>query len=234
MSLFKFKHFNVNQLHVPQKVGTDAMVLGALVRGNFPNEILDVGTGCGVIALMLAQKFPHGKVTGIDIDKQAVVQAQENFDAANFPNHFDALHKNYLTYRPSVQFDLIVSNPPYFNSKMPSADQQRSLARHEDSMSVQELINHSANLLSQEGELWLIVPAERTESLILNHLQLNLHFTQRIKIFGKPNRHVRDVLTFSKKKIKAMSESTFTIRDEEGKYTEIYKNVTKEFHYNTL
>jgi len=238
VSLFKFKKFDVIQSNAPQKVGTDAMVLGALVKPlnidlSNPPYILDVGTGCGVIALMLAQKFPNAKITGIDIDAQAVLQAKFNFENTNFLNHFQTLSANFLEYHPNHKFDLIVSNPPYFNSKMPPANQQRSLARHENSMTLKDLINHSAKLLNEAGELWIIVPSERTEDLIKENLALDL--LQRIKINGKPNRHVRDVLVFSHYKNELTDNVVeFTIRDDHGQYTEEYKELTYEFHYNSL
>ena len=233
MSIFKFKKFDVNQTNAPQKIGTDAMVVGALVKTNNPKTILDVGTGCGVIALMLAQNYPDAQITGLDIDEQAVLQAQTNFENAHFSNHFEALHQNFLEYTPEHQLDLIVSNPPYFNSKMPSADQQRSLARHEDSMSLRDLINHSAELLNENGELWIIVPSERTEDLI--NEKLRLYLSKRIQIYGKPNRHVRDVLVFSKHENELMTNLVeLTIRNEEGHYTEEYKELTIDFHYNVL
>ena len=116
---------------------------------------------------------------------------------------------------------------------MPSSDQQRSLARHEKSMSLQGLINHSANLLSEHGELWMIVPSERTEKLIAESLELNLQHST--KIYGKPNRHVRDVLVFSNANSDRENKlSELTIRDNENQYTEQYKALTIDFHFNTL
>ncbi|PWH86575.1 tRNA1(Val) (adenine(37)-N6)-methyltransferase [Brumimicrobium oceani] len=243
MSIFKFKKFNVNQSNAPQKIGTDAMILGALANPNSigfknPKAILDVGTGCGVIALMLAQHFPESQITGIDIDDQAVQQADLNFKNAklspfDFKNDFQALHYNFLEYSPIHKLDLIVSNPPYFNTKMPSSDQQRSLARHESSMSLQELINHSAEILNESGELWLILPSERTEELVSGRLDLKL--IRKIDIYGKPNRHVRDVLVFSKTDlVDITTPDTFTIRDGQNQYTEQYKALTIDFHFNQL
>lgn len=248
MSIFKFKKFNVNQGSAPQKIGTDAMVLGALVNPStftkeehaFTKRILDVGSGCGVIALMLAQNNPLAHITGIDIDEKAVQQAKVNFENANsietgFLNHFESLHLNFLKYNPSHKFDLIVSNPPYFNSKMPSVDQQRSLARHESSMSLQGLINHSANIMAENGELWMIVPSDRTEELINDKFNLNLDLQHRIKIYGKPGRHVRDVLVYSKGDL--MNKNLINeliIRNDDNQYTDTYKELTISFHFNIL
>jgi tRNA1Val (adenine37-N6)-methyltransferase len=243
MSVFKFKKFNVDQTNAPQKIGTDAMVLGALVHPiafskvepEFTNRILDVGTGCGVIALMLAQNNPTAHITGLDVDELAVEQAKMNFDNADFPNHFEALQQNFLEYNPVHKFDLIVSNPPYFNSKMPSVDQQRSLARHESSMTLQDLINHSANIMTENGALWLIVPSDRTEELINDKLNLNLDLQHRIKIYGKPVRHVRDVLVYSKGDLIGEDLiNELTIRNDDNQYTKQYKELTIEFHFNKL
>ncbi|RFC54751.1 tRNA1(Val) (adenine(37)-N6)-methyltransferase [Brumimicrobium aurantiacum] len=235
MSIFKFKKFNVHQDNVPQKVGTDAMVLGAMIDpSNQPKKILDVGTGCGVIALMLAQKYPGSQVTGLDIDEKAIAQAKINFEEANrgqLNADFSAIHQDFLSYSPDLPLDLIVSNPPYFNTKMPSENEQRSLARHENSMSLEGFIDHSTNLLSDNGELWMIIPAERTASLVESSKILKL--IRQIRIFGKPGRHVRDVVVFSKRQPRFI-ESSLTIRDDENNYTEEYKELTIDFHFNQL
>ena len=230
-SVFKFKNFNVTQTDDLHKVGTDAMVLGALVDYDSPKAILDVGTGCGVLALMLAQSFPKSTIIGIDIDDNAISQANENFKNTSFLNDFTAETIDFINYKSSTQFDIIVSNPPYFNSRMPSNVQQRNLARHENSMTLKKLINHAAELLSEDGELWIIVPKERTEEL---KEQLNCILSHSISIFGKPNRHVRDVLVYSSKKKSKTLPNSLTIRNNEGGYTEEYKNLTELYHFNQL
>ncbi|HLW30169.1 MAG TPA: methyltransferase [Brumimicrobium sp.] len=235
MSIFKFKQFNIIQTNAPQKVGTDAMVLGALAVYKNPKSILDVGTGSGVIALMLAQKYPDSKVTGLDIDKETIFLAETNFNNAVFPNKFEVFSQNFLTFNPAEKFDLIVTNPPYFNTKMPSVDELRTLARHESSMSLKDLINHSLDLLNDRGELWMIVPTERAEELIQSENELNLGLKHRIPIYGKPNRHVRDVLVFSRYLNDFKDNvSELIIRNEEGGYSDQYKQLTIDYHYNKL
>jgi len=233
MSIFKFKHFDVNQSSVPQKIGTDAMVLGALVNFNQPQAILDVGTGCGVIALMLAQKFPQAEITGIDIDQGAVLQAQLNFKNADFINHFHVICQDFTAYFPTQHFDLIVSNPPFFNTQFHSVDEKRNLARHEGKMRLIDLIHHAERLLSERGELWMIVPHERSDELIQK--AKHLHLRQQIQIFGKPYRYIRDILVFSKEKKSISTKiSSLTIRNQKNEYTKEYKGLTAEFHYNKL
>lgn len=232
--VFKFKNFNLTQSDSLHKIGTDAMVLGASVDCANPKSILDVGTGCGILALMLAQSFPKAKIVGVDIDDNAISLANSNFQNAPFHNNFSAERFDFLNYNPSIHFDLIVSNPPYFNSNMPSILQQRNIARHEDSMNLVQLINHSEELLNEDGELWIIVPYERTEELIALKNRLNLKLFHRIQIYGKPNRHVRDVLVFSAKQKSEILPTELTIRDNDGKYTQQYIDLTKPYHYNQL
>ncbi|MBW7867230.1 MAG: methyltransferase [Brumimicrobium sp.] len=229
MSVFRFKYFEIEQDGAPQKVGTDAMVLGALVDTYEPKQILDVGTGNGVLALICAQKFTQAIVTGLDIFEEATSVADFNFKQSPFASRMHVVHQNFLDYQVSEKFDLIISNPPYFNTQMPSENNLRSLARHEDSMSVIDLIIHSLELLSENGELWMIVPSNRYEELTQQQKLVNIK--KVIQIFGKPGNHVRDILVFAKNVEKQISISDFTIRDVQGNYTAAYNELTKELHF---
>ncbi|PKR80411.1 tRNA (adenine-N(6)-)-methyltransferase [Brumimicrobium salinarum] len=233
MSVFKFKAFNIHQAGATQKVGTDAMVLGASLKFTSAKNILDVGTGTGVIALMLAQYNPSAEITGLDINSETTKLADYNFKNSGFLNNFRVVNGDFLSYKPEHQFDLIVSNPPFFKTKMPSRNKLRSLARHEGEMTVEKLVLHATKLLTSTGELWLILPQERTDALLKFNEKLTL--VKRIKIFGKPNHHVRDILALSKENGSGVPEVTsLTIRNLKNEYTEAYKTLTKEFHFNKL
>lgn len=232
MSVFKFKYFDVLQNDEVHKVGTDAMVLGALIEAENPTHILEIGTGTGVISLMLAQIFQNAHITSLDIDEKAVRLCEKNVCSSPFKDRISTSHQNFLTFSSDVRFDLIVSNPPYFNTTMLSDDTRKNLAKHEHSMSVKNLIIHADSLLTDAGVLGIILPSERTESLLQS--ELKLHLIKRIKVYGKPNKHVRDVLIFSKNKSENLCIDTFLIRDEKGNYSEEYKQKTKDFHYNEL
>ncbi len=232
-SVFKFKKFTITQSDELHKVGTDAMVLGALIDGHSPKSILDVGTGCGVIALMLAQKFSEADIIAIDIDEKAISLAEMNCQNAPFANSFSLQHIDFMDYKPTHKFDLIVSNPPYYNSKMPSKLQQRNVARHENSMTIVQIIHHATQLLNEDGDLWLILPKERTDALFAIREQLRLPF-YRIPIYGKPNKHVRDVLIFTTKMKKEGFLKSLVIRTENGEYTQQYRRLTQPYHYNNI
>mgnify|MGYP002626498501 CR=1 FL=1 len=138
------------------KVGTDGTLLGAWAQGG--SHILDVGTGTGLIALMMAQRFPAAQVVGIDIDAEAVAQAQENVAASIFASRVEILLRDLAV--TEGEFDAIVSNPPYFTNALKSPDAQRTMARHTDTLTYAQLMRHGRRLLSDNGVLSVVVPAD--------------------------------------------------------------------------
>lgn len=161
---FQFKQFTIHQGRCAMKVGTDGTLLGAwaspLQLGG--GLILDVGTGTGLIALMMAQRFPEAQVVGIDIDEETVIQARENVAASPFADRIEILHEDFIAPFSilNYQFSIIVSNPPYFADSLKSPDAQRTLARHADTLPYRLLMQRSWELLSDEGELSVVVPAD--------------------------------------------------------------------------
>ena len=163
--MFQFKRFTIHQDRCAMKVGTDGVLLGAWANGG--KQILDIGTGTGVIALMMAQRFTKAQVTGIDIDEAAVGQAKENVAASPFANRVEMLHSSLQDFAcqhnghsplTSQPFDAIVSNPPFFVDSLKAPDQLRSVARHTDTLTYAELMLSASQLLSDNGELSVVVP----------------------------------------------------------------------------
>ena len=187
---FQFRQFTIHQARCAMKVGTDGTLLGAWASlpqplqkegrrlriespppyggGRGEASILDVGTGTGLIALMMAQRFPKAHVVGIDIDAEAVSQARENVALSPFADRIDIQHADFATYPSPTKFNIIVSNPPYFTDALLSPDAQRTLARHAGShpllgevgggFTYRLLIQRSRNLLCDDGELSVIIP----------------------------------------------------------------------------
>jgi tRNA1Val (adenine37-N6)-methyltransferase len=151
---FKLKRFTIRQSRCGMKVGTDGTLLGAWAHGG--STILDVGTGTGLIALMMAQRFPSASITGIDIDEAACLQARENVEDSPFS--VSILHRNVLDMKGI--FDAVVSNPPYFNHSLESPDAQRTMARHTSSLSYGQLMESAWRLLAEHGELSIVIPTE--------------------------------------------------------------------------
>jgi tRNA1Val (adenine37-N6)-methyltransferase len=152
--MFQFKQFTVEQELCAMKVGTDGVLLGAWANGG--QRILDAGTGTGVIALMLAQRYPEARVTAIDIDEGAVRQAQQNVTKSPFAAQVTVLQETLQEHQG--EYDAIVSNPPFYIDSLAAPDEQRNMARHTATLTYAELMQAAYRLLSDEGELSVVVP----------------------------------------------------------------------------
>ena len=184
---FRFKQFTVWHDRCAMKVGTDGVLLGAWAGASESSEgasqpaiisaierILDIGTGSGLVALMLAQRFHNAFIDGIDIDSSAVLQAQDNFSASPFSPRLRAYSSPLQDWQPQEKYDLIVSNPPYFSNSLLCPDNARTNARHDNTLSFAELFEHSDRLLSPYGTLALVLPADAEKEILalsrLHHL----------------------------------------------------------------
>ena len=152
--MFQFKQFTIYQELCAMKVGTDGVLLGAWANGG--KRILDAGTGTGIIALMMAQRYPNAVVTAIDIDEGAVKQAQQNVAQSPFSQQITVLHNTLQEHQG--EYDAIISNPPFFIDSLAAPDEQRNVARHTQTLTYTELMQAAWRLLSDEGELSVVVP----------------------------------------------------------------------------
>lgn len=152
--MFQFKQFTIYQELCAMKVGTDGVLLGAWANGG--KRILDAGTGTGIIALMMAQRYLDAVVTAIDIDEGAVKQAQQNVAQSPFAQQITVLHNTLQEHQG--EYDAIISNPPFFIDSLAAPDEQRNVARHAQTLTYTELMQAAWRLLSDEGELSVVVP----------------------------------------------------------------------------
>lgn len=206
------------------KVGTDGVLLGAWAP--LGSRILDVGTGSGLIARMLMQRCSEAEVEGIDIDEAAVAQAKENGVRA-----FQARLQDWKSDIGDC-YDLIVSNPPYFQNSLKNPDRGRELARHTDSLGYEELIAHSARLLKEEGQLALILPAEAEEEIRNLAARYSLFPTHITRVYSKETKPARRViLAFSRKNsIVGLIEDSLVLEDEKGGRSAAYSKLCEEFY----
>lgn len=245
---FRFKQFTVWHNRCAMKVGTDGVLLGAwcplTVRGY---KLLDVGTGSGLIALMLAQRLnAFGQATwidAIDIEESAVEQAAYNFALSPWAEILHAHHSTLQDWKDTEQggkgYDLIVSNPPYFQDSLKNPDAQRATARHTDSLSYQELITHSVRLLKDTGTLALVLPIEaKNEILVLAQANgfFPTHITHVHSKLGKPAKRLLIALqreTESEERISDIREQAANIFYIEGinsPRSDEYQALTKDFY----
>ena len=164
--MFRFKQFTVRDESCGMKVGTDGVLLGAWTPLPEPcHRVLDIGTGSGLIALMLAQRLHSASLLAIDVDEAAVAQAAENFASSPWAERLEVAH-TALQDLSTEPFDLIVSNPPYFTDSLKNPDSQRRAARHTDSLSHAQLLDNAQRLLTDGGTLAVILPAEAEEPFL--------------------------------------------------------------------
>jgi tRNA1Val (adenine37-N6)-methyltransferase len=233
MSIFKFKHFEVNQSNSAMKIGTDSMVFGSLIDVEGKSNALDIGTGTGVLSLMTAQRNPSLKITAIEIEADAFDEAKINFDNSSFKPQLTAFHVDFLNFSPDSKFDLIFSNPPYFENASKSSSQQKNLARHDDSLPLNVLFEKVAVHLTENGLFWVILPNLTFDTYSEFASKIGLHLFKQIEIFGKENQLVRKIGAFSKIN-KSLDHSRLIIRKNDGNYTDEYKELTIDYHFNVL
>ena len=183
-----FKRFTVHDEKCAMKIGTDAVMLGAWANPSKPStqlKIVDIGSGSGVIALMLAQRFEHSAVTAIELEPLAAEQSRENFTASPFVTQLSCIERSFQQWSEEVQnfeADLVVSNPPFFHNKPRSPFIARNLARHDDALPIFELLNGVAKILSKDGVFGIVWPVEREAELISAANDFNLKLIRRCEI----------------------------------------------------
>lgn len=228
MKPFHFQKFSILQSKEVFRVGTDGLLLGALSSVNDVKNIIEVGTGTGLISLMLAQRNREAQITAMDIDENAVRLAKENFEKSPFSKNLEAIYQDYKTFNPSERFDLIVSNPPYFATNSSSKD---LWARQQIQLSFENLISKSASLLNPDGLLSVIIPSDSKAEFVELGLRNNLFLQKEVVIFGIINsKPQRVVLEFGYKNIEKPVTNELIIERAPRVYTDEYLELTKDFH----
>ena len=231
-NLFKFKQFDVDQNHCAMKVNTDGVLLAALAQADAPKQILDIGTGTGVIALMLAQRYLEAEINGVEIDKLAATTAAVNFQASPFANRLKSFPldiAHYFMVFPEKKFDLIVSNPPYFFDDLKSFDKNKELARHTDAYFYKNLCFSISQFLAKNGHFWVILPQKSMKIVKKEAKVQNLHCQKiiYIKSFEQAEAH-REIACFGFEKV-VLSEENVVIYAAEKGYTPEYQLLLKDF-----
>lgn len=232
-SPFKFKQFTVNQDRCAMKIGTDGVLLGAWTSvNNNPFSILDFGAGTGVISLMLAQRSHAQQIDAIEIDDEAYEQCSENFEASPWNDRLFCYHASVQEFAQEIEddYDLIVSNPPFYSEDYKTDNAQRDLARFTDALPFEHLVICAAHLLSENGIFSVIIPHKEEEHFISLAQNVNLHPKRICRVKGTPTSDIKRSLiefSFSKKDVKI---SELVIETDRHQYTDDYINLTKDFY----
>ncbi|MGB1247322.1 MAG: tRNA1(Val) (adenine(37)-N6)-methyltransferase [Chitinophagales bacterium] len=229
---FQFKQFEVKQDKTAMKIGTDGVLLGAWTSHPDPQYILDIGTGTGVIALMMAQRFPKAKIIAIEIDDNAFTQAKENFAQSKWKDRLTAIHSSLQDFQSTIQFDLIVSNPPFFNQSFLPTEKNRATARHTAELSFEKLLLHTKKMMAKNGKAAFIIPYESSNSFqkLAESNKLYLHNWCKVK-GNSASKFKRSLFSFEGQKTEDINDTkALVIEKERHQYTEEYKALVKDFY----
>ena len=225
----------MKQADAPMKVGTDAMVLGASIDVTNKTKGLEIGAGTGVISLMLVQQNKSLTIQTLEIDELASKEAAFNFSESSWSNQLKSECIDFLDFQSDEKYDLIFSNPPYFISALLNKDERMANAKHEVSLPIQPFFNKVQSLLSPLGIFWLIIPKSDEDRWITEANAVGLFLNTMKDVSGKPNtKPNRVILSFNQNETNNIEQSFLTIRKEDGRYSEDYIELTKDFHWKDL
>ena len=228
MGGFRFKQFAVEQDDVAMKVGTDGVLLGAWANCEGAKRILDIGTGTGVIALMLAQRNSEAVIHAVEIDETASHRARSNFDMSPWGKRMSVECCAVQEFAPSEKFDLIISNPPYFIDSLQCPDAKRTTARHTQDLTFEELDRAVCRLLADGGRFALILPTMEFDRCLS---VTQLHLVRRCDVYPKIGAAVKRVMAEFAKLPMPFQAETITIEvGPRGEYTDEYRALTKDFY----
>lgn len=241
-TVFRFKQFAINQDRTPMKVGTDGVLLGCIAEADEPYDshinILDIGTGTGLVAIMLAQRYVNAKVTAVEIDPDATAQAAENSDASPFADRITVEQGDIKEYSSvnGVKFDLIVSNPPYFTESLQCPDGRRNMARHAVGLTYADLMASAADLMSPHGRIAIIIPYDSAAQLNEAAEKVGLTMVRQTTIYSnkrKPPRRAVCLFASAEKEAKeglTLEKNELTLLNLDGTNTSEYQEIAKDFY----
>lgn len=229
-SWFRFKEFTINQEKSAFKVGTDGVLMGAYADTANSGCILDVGTGTGLIALMMAQRC-EAEIVAIEPDHDSFIQACENIEGSRWSDRIKVIETTFQNFNDARKFDLIVTNPPYFSDSVRNPDSRKAAARHDDMLSSDDILKNSCRLLSEHGKLQLIMPYPEGNVFIAEAAGYGLYCIDIMKIRPLPTSEVRRlILTFSREKVKPAEKFLTIERGKRHDFTDEYKSLTGKYY----
>lgn len=229
--MFHFKQFSIDDTHSAMKVGTDALLLGAWADVEEALTVLDIGTGCGILALMACQRS-KAFIDAIEIDEIAASEALMNFNLSPWPHRLRIFPVSLQQFviREQKLYDHILCNPPFFSNSLKNPESKRTLARHCDSLPADYLMGTLPNLLNPQGKVSIVIPVENQEEYHKLAMRNHLHLSRITTLVSREGKTPKRVLLEFALQESQLTEDSITITYKSGAYTQEYKNLTSRFH----
>lgn len=230
--MFRFKQFSIIDDNSAMKVGMDSVLLGSWAHVDGAKEVLDIGSGCGILCLMVAQRNKVADVVGVEISEGAVVDCEENFRLSQWSERLKVIHKGIEDYDENRRFGCIISNPPYFNNKtLYKNNSDRVRARHTHSLTFKMLIDSVVRLLADDGCFSLILPTDTYTEFSSLASDGGLFEHRKLYVSSKPNKEAnRVLLEYRKSLIEVANVEEMCIRFADGRYSKYYSRLTNDFY----
>ena len=233
---FQFKQFIIQQEHCAMKVTTDACLFGAwgalIANNQLPTvaSILDIGAGTGLLSLMLSQKNAAADIDAIEIDELAVTQCRQNFQTTPWKERLNCFQGDVKTFPFTKKYDLIISNPPFFENDLKSDNSKRNIALHSEALSLEELLQAIKNNLTDDGKFAVLLPYHRSASFEEMAVAENFYLKEKVVVKQTPSHnYFRSILLFSKERYSA-TQKEILIKDEFNDYSPAFIELLKDYY----
>lgn len=228
-NIFKFKQFEVDQEGCAMRINTDGVLLAAMATHSDPRRVLDIGTGTGVLAMMMAQRFSEAKVDAVEIDERASQTANKNFISSAFAKRLRVFNTDIADYETDTKYDLIISNPPFFVNDLKNPEGRKSLARHANELFYISLLKRADQLLGSDGVIWMILPVKQADAVIGMSGRYSLSLQQEVSICSDASKPVIRKMICLGRGSSETHRSVFYIYESKAMYTEAYRQQLKDF-----
>lgn len=227
---FYFKQFQIEHDRCAMKVGTDGVLLGAWANIENRKCVLDIGTGSGLIALMVAQRSVQSQIEAIEIHRESFLQACENIKVSPWKNRIKVFHSALQAFEPQHQYDLILCNPPYFVNSLKPDNKSRATSRHTDQLPFPDLVHFVKRHLTDDGALQVVLPVKEGNSFTQLAAKESLFCIRRTEVITRPGKPVERLLLEFSRQSKPTSKSTMTLEGENGEKTSEFQSLTENFY----
>ncbi|MCC5929362.1 MAG: methyltransferase [Cyclobacteriaceae bacterium] len=227
---FQFKKFRIDQEHCAQKVGTLSCILGALATHPLPENILDIGTGTGLLALMMAQRFSNVNIDAVEIDSDTAKQARQNFSNSPWDSKLQLINQDILSFQPALKYDLIISNPPFYKGQQHTRHNLINLARHSLALHHLQLVPWIASNLKDDGKSWILLPPREMEQMDAEFKSYGFGSEQLYQIFVRPESPEKARIACFSRNFSVARRETFYIHTSSGAYSDPFVDLLQSFY----